>query len=110
MESFMAQEPALVASDDNQVMFHATINVDEFIVLSYSLTESNVHDSQKFTDVWDRPSSNVLSNCSLTDPTYSGEACLDAARRHLASPFYAIEKNAHQYPMFRTNHEKKGSL
>ena len=57
---------------------HAAIEVDEFLVLSYSLTRSNVHDSREFASVWDRLPSNVTPMRSLADSAYDGEACLEA--------------------------------
>jgi len=38
---------------------HAMVEVDEFLVLSYSLTRSKVHDSREFANVWNKLPSNV---------------------------------------------------
>ncbi len=81
----------------NRVKVHADIEVDEFLVLSYSLTRSNVHDSQMFADVWDKLPSNVSPKRSLADSTYHGEKCLAAARQPGAMSLHAIKKNAREY-------------
>jgi transposase len=82
---------------EDWVKVHAAIEVDEFLVLSYSLTRSNVHDSQMFADVWDKLPSNVEPKRSLADSAYHGEKCLAAARQHGATPLHAIKKNAREY-------------
>lgn len=79
---------------EDWVKVHATIEVDEFIVLSYELTRSNVHDSQMFAEVWDRLPSNVVPKRSLADSAYFGNDCLAAARQHGATPLHGIKKNA----------------
>jgi transposase len=84
------------ASED-RVKVHAAIEVDEFLILSYELTDSNVHDSQMFADVWDKLPSNVSPKRSLADSAYHGEKCLAAARQHGATPLHAIKKNAREY-------------
>ena len=48
-----------VKAMENWVKIHAVIEVDSFVVLNYELTPSNVHDSQMFSDVWDRLPTNV---------------------------------------------------
>jgi hypothetical protein len=73
---------------------HAAIEVGEFIVLSYELTKSNVHDSQMFADIWNEMPSNVSPKHSLADSDYHGEKCLAAARHHGATSLHAIMKNA----------------
>lgn len=72
---------------------HATIEVDEFVVLSYSLTRSNVHDSREFANVWNRLPSNIVPIRSLADSAYVGNDCLAAARQHGATPMHAIKSN-----------------
>lgn len=79
---------------EDWVKVHATVEVDEFIVLSYSLTRSNVHDSQMFADVWDRLPSNIVPIRSLADSAYVGNDCLAVAREHGATPMHSIKKNA----------------
>ena len=65
---------------EDWIKVHAAIEVDEFIVLSYELTRSNVHDSQTFADVWDKMPNNVSPKRSLADSAYFGNDCLAAAR------------------------------
>jgi transposase len=79
---------------EDWVKVHATIEVDEFLVLSYKLTRSNVHDSRKFADVWNGLPSNVTPKRSLADSAYVGNDCLAAARQHGATPLHGIKKNA----------------
>ena len=84
------------ASED-WVKVHAAIEVDEFLILSYELSDSNVHDSQMFADVWDKLPSNIIPRRSLADSAYHGEKCLAAARQHGATPLHAIKKNAREF-------------
>ena len=93
------------ASED-WVKVHAAIEVDEFIVLSFELTSSNVHDSQMFASVWDRLPKNVSPKRSLADSAYHGEKCLAAARQHGATPLHAIKRNAREYERPRTFYQK----
>jgi len=85
---------------------HAAIEVDEFLILSYELTDSNVHDSQMFADVWDKLPSNVSPKRSLADSAYHGERCLAAARQHGATPLHAIKKNARHFTRPETFYQK----
>ena len=91
---------------EDWVKVHATIEVDEFIVLSYKLTRSNVHDSQMFADVWDRLPPNVLPKRSLADSAYFGNDCLAAARQHGATPLHAIRKNARNFERPKNFYQK----
>jgi len=91
---------------EDWVKVHATIEVDEFIVLSYSLTRSNVHDSREFASVWDRLPSNVAPRRSLADSAYVGEACLEAARKHGAVPLHSIKSNARLVAKPRSFYQK----
>ena len=93
------------ASED-WVKVHAAIEVDEFIVLSYGLTRSNVHDSQMFASVWDKLPPNIVPIRSLADSAYVGEACLAAARRRGATPMHAIKKNARHFAKPKTLYQK----
>jgi transposase len=93
------------ASED-WVKVHAAIEVDEFIVLSFELTSSNVHDSQMFASVWDRLPKNVSPKRSLADSAYHGEKCLAAAWQHGATPLHAIKRNAREYERPRTFYQK----
>jgi len=80
--------------NEDWVKTHAAIEVDRFLVLSYCLTDSNVHDSQVSSGVWERLPKNVVPVRSLADPAYHGEACLAAARLHGETPLHKIKKNA----------------
>jgi len=82
---------------EDRVKVHAAIEVDEFLVLRYSLTRSNVHDSQMFAEVWDRLPSNVTPRRSLADSAYVGNECPAAARQHGAASLHAIKKNARDF-------------
>ncbi|MCX6652814.1 MAG: transposase, partial [Methanomassiliicoccales archaeon] len=86
-----------VKANQDWVKIHAVIEVDEFFVLNYCLTESNVHDSQMFSEVWSGLPSNVQVKRSLADSAYHGEDCLLAARQHGAASLHAIKKNARYF-------------
>jgi len=73
---------------------NVVIEVDEFIILAYFLSESNVHESQTFQNVWDRLPENVVPIRSLADSAYVGNDCLAVARQHGATPLHKIKKNA----------------
>ena len=73
---------AAVKANQDWVKIHAVIEVDELFVLNYCLTESNVHESQMFADVWDKMPQNVQVKRSLADSAYHGEASLAAAPWH----------------------------
>jgi len=73
---------------------HVAIEVDRFIILSFRLTDSNVHESQVFEDVWDDLPDNVVPTRSLADSAYMGNDCLTVARRHGATPLHKIKKNS----------------
>ena len=76
------------------------------MILSYELTDSNVHDSQMFASVWDKLPSNVSPRRSLADSAYVGNDCLAAARQHGATPLHAIKKNAREYERPETFYQK----
>ena len=99
-----------VKANQDWVKIHAAIEVDEFFVLSYCLTESNVHDSQMFAKVWEELPSEVRIKRSLADSAYHGEACLDAARQHGATPLHGIKKNARHFSKPVTLYQKMVSF
>ncbi len=99
-----------VKASENWVKVHAAIEVDEFLVLSYSLTGSNVHDSQMFADVWDHLPNNISPRRSLADSAYHGEICLAAARQHGATPLHGIKRNARHFSQPQTNYQKMVSF
>ena len=57
-----------VKAMENWVKIHAVIEVDSFVVLNYELTPSNLHDSQMFSNVWDRLPKNVHQNGASPTP------------------------------------------
>lgn len=92
------------------VKTHAAIETDSFIVLSYKLTASNVHESQMFSRVWDGLPANIVPKRSLADSAYHGETCLLAARQHGAVPLHGIKKNARHFPKPETLYQKMASF
>jgi len=92
--------------NEDWVKTHAAIEVDRFLVLSYELTASNVHERQMFSGVWERLAKNVAPTRSLADSAYHGEACLAAARLHGATPLHKIKKNARGLMEHRVNYNK----
>jgi len=100
------ETPYALRAKEIWVKVHATIEVDEFLVLSYELTASNVHESQMFCDVWEKLPENVAPIRSLADAAYSGEACLAAARLHGATPLHALKSNARGLLERRINYNK----
>jgi hypothetical protein len=92
------------------VKTHAAIETDSFIVLSYELTASNVHESQMFASVWDGLPANIVPKRSLADSAYHGEACLLAARQHGAVPLHGIKKNARHFPKPETLYQRMVSF
>ena len=95
-----------VKARENWVRVHSTIEVDEFLVLSYSLNRSNVHDGQMFASVWNKLPKNVSPKRSLANPAYHSEKCLAAARQHGATPLHAIKKNARECERPKTFYQK----
>jgi len=59
-------------------------------------TEGRVHESQRFSDVWDDQSDNVAPKRSLADSAYTGEACLTTVRDHGTMPLHDLRKD-HRY-------------
>jgi len=84
--------------------------VDQFFVLSCCLTESNVHDSQMFPEVWDRLLNNVSPKRSLADSAYFGNDCRATARQHGATPLHGIKKKARHFPRPETLYQKMASF
>jgi transposase len=87
-----------IKATQDWVKVHAAIEVDQFFVLSYCLTDSNVHESQMFGGVRDRLPENIVPKRSLADSAYHGERCLQAALAHGATPLHGIKKNARHFP------------
>jgi len=73
---------------------HACIETDTFLILSYTLTKSNVHDSQEFESIWNNLPDNVDPKRSLADSAYGGDDCLSVAREKGAIPIHDVKSNA----------------
>lgn len=94
------ETPHAIRAVEDWVKVHAAIETDDFFVLNYELTKSNVHDSQMFDDVWDDVPNNIIPIRSLADAAYHGENCLQVALKHGATPIHGIKINAvyRRYP------------
>jgi len=88
------------------VKANVVIEVDQFIILAYALSDSDVHESQTFADAWDGLPKNVQPIRSLADAAYSGNDCLTTARQHGAAPLHKIKKNARDFEEPKTFYEK----
>jgi transposase len=87
------------------VKVHAAIEVDSFVVLSYTLSKSKVHDSRRYGRVWNNLPDNVRPIRSLADTAYTGEACLQTALSHGTTPYHGIKKNARFFKHPKTAYE-----
>jgi len=83
-----------IRANQDWVKVHAAVEVDRFFVLSYDLTESKVHESQRFEEVWNTLPENIEPRRSLADCAYTGEGCLNVARAHGATPIHGVKSNA----------------
>jgi hypothetical protein len=83
-----------VRARQSWVKMHAAVEVDSFFILSYDLSESNVHESQRFEAVWNVLPKNIEPRRSLADSAYCGERCLQIAREHGATPIHGVKRNA----------------
>jgi hypothetical protein len=90
------EAPHASKAREDWVKVHAAVEVDEFIVLSYSLTRSNVHESRMFEEVWHELPDNVQPIRSLADSAYFGNDCLAAARRRGAAAQDQFEREGLQ--------------
>lgn len=79
---------------ENWVKAHAAIEVDSFLILNYELTDSDVHESQMYEDVWDDLPDNVEPIRSLADSAYTSNYCIRVANKHGASAIHDVKKNA----------------
>jgi transposase len=86
--------PHAAKANQNWVKMHTAIETETFYILSYQLTESNVHDSQMFEQVWQHLPSNVEPTMSLADSAYNGNLVIETAWKHGAWPLHGIKKNA----------------
>ena len=99
-----------IKATQDWVKIHAAIEVDQFFVLSYCLTDSNVHESQRFEEVWNGQPKNVVPKRSLADSAYHSERCLQAALAHGATPLHGIKKNARHFPHPETAYQRMTSF
>jgi len=99
-----------IKATENWVKLHAVIEVDSFLVLSYVLTDSNVHESRMFGEAWNGLPSNIEVKRSLADSAYNGETCLAVARLHGATPIHAFKKNARFFSRPMTLYQKMANF
>ncbi len=78
----------------NWVKTHVNIDEDSFIIISYSLTKSNVHESVEFEKNWNNLPQNVNPVRSLADCGYSSNEILELVRSKGAIPYHGVKKNA----------------
>ncbi|MGB9591983.1 MAG: transposase [Candidatus Kryptoniota bacterium] len=95
-----------IRASQDWIKTHAAVEVDSFSILSYSLTKSNVHESQPFEEVWGNLPRNITPLRSLADSAYNGEKCLQVALRHGATPIHGIKKNARFFKHPETQYQK----
>ena len=99
-----------IKATENWVKMHAVIEVDQFFVLSYVLTDSNIHESRMFGEAWDGLPTNIEVKRSLADSAYNGEVCLAAARQRGATPIHGLKKNARCFARPMTLYQKMVSF
>jgi len=92
--------PYSIRANQDWVKLHATVETETFFILSYTLTDSNVHESRQYETVWKILPENIQAKRSLADGAYTGEPCLQVAKQHGATPYHAIRKDAiyHRHP------------
>lgn len=73
---------------------HVIIDEDSLIILSYSLTKSNVHDSQIFENNWKNIPKNVIPKRSIADCAYTSNVLLQLVRASKATPYHGLRNNA----------------
>jgi len=88
------------------VKLHASIEIASLLILNYSLTGSDVHESQEFEGLWKGLPGNVEPVRSMADNSYTGEKCLQAVRNHGAIPFHNVRKDAKYVHKPRTAYDK----
>jgi transposase len=92
--------PYDVRASQDWVKVHATVETETFLILSYTLTPSNVHESQQYETLWNNLPKNIKPKRSLADSAYTSENILQTAHKHGATPYHGIKKNAiyHKHP------------
>ena len=81
-------------SIENWVKVHAAVEVNNYLILSYKMTRSKVHDSRMFGPVWEQLPDNIQPKRSLADSAYTSEGCLQIASSFGAVPFHDVKSNA----------------
>jgi len=104
------ETPYAAKAKQDWIKVHAAVEVNEFLVISYELTRSNVHESRMFEAVWKRLPENVRPVRSLADAAYFGEDCLAAARAAGAIPLHAVKSNARDFKEPETFYQKLASF
>lgn len=86
---------------------HSAIEVPQLLYLNPAEnTHGRVHDSRRFETVWDQLPPNVHPIRSLADAAYAGEACLEVAERHGATPLHKYRKDARHVRFPETRFQK----
>lgn len=86
--------PYDVRCNQNWVKTHITIEEETLLILSYNLTESNVHDSKVFRNNWENLPENVFPIRSLADGSYSTREICELVRDWGAIPYHGVKSNA----------------
>ncbi len=86
--------PYDVRANQNWIKLHASIETGSFLILNYTLSDSNVHDSKEFENVWKGLPGNVIPVRSLADNAYTSDECLNVVRGSNAIPIHKIRKDA----------------
>ena len=73
---------------------HVNIDEDSLMIMSYSLTDSNVHESVEFEKNWNNLPDNVTPLKSLADSAYTSNDILQLVRESGAIPYHGVKKNA----------------
>jgi transposase len=76
------------------------------LILSYSLTDSGVHESQEFPNIWDSIHDSVRPKRSLADGGYTSNDILQLVRDSKAIPFHGIRKDAVLHTKPETAYQK----
>lgn len=88
------ETPYALRAKEDWVKIHATVEIDSFLILSYELTKSNVHEGQMFEKLWNELPDNVIPDRSLADAAYTSESCIQSANKHGAKAFHDVKCNA----------------
>lgn len=78
---------------------HAAIEVPTLLYLNIEVTDSGVHESQVFDDVWADLPDNTDPVRSLADAAYSGNENLETVREQGATPIHDLRQD-HRYERF----------